>query len=259
MDAADAIRRCEAFTREADAAKLRCDVDVEAESLTRAAACFEAHSAEPDDDGAPAIDPVATRLHAVVSQRLGAVLTKLGRVPQAIQAYQEAADAFRLVPDGAVAATECARQVLAGVKSLRSHPNDRLYLLVAKYERDQAHHAATAGSEAQQGECALHIAGIFHRRERYSEAVGRYEEAIGLFQRAADSGEREARCHHRLGDIFDHEYNDPVKAFSHYRKALRLYTEFEPLTEGRQINRLLCEARLRELGTDLAEFTDNLL
>src|SRR5205085_7201988 len=134
--------------------------------------------------------------------RLGERLWQQERLPEAIQAYQEATDAYGRVPAAEQKVMECAQKVREGISALWRQPNERLYLLIATHERRQRQYAEQAGTEKQQGDCAYQIASIFKRRDRFAEATKRFEEALGLFRRAEGTELLQAECLRALGDLF---------------------------------------------------------
>jgi tetratricopeptide (TPR) repeat protein len=191
--------------------------------------------------------PPDDRALADACRWLAELLEKENRLPEAMQAYQEAADAYGRVPGEEAKAHECAQRILSGVRALWRKPEERLYLLTARHERAQRQLSATPGTEEAQADCAFRIATIFHRQERCVEAVTRYRESLALYERAPDTGLKQALCHHRLAAIYHYDLKDRNYAVEHYRRAIRLYGEFEPLSEGEQMNRVLCEQLLQSV------------
>ena len=149
---------------------------------------------------------------------------------------------------------ECARKALASVAALRANPSDRLYLLIARYERQQQQLAMQAGTWAQQAECCLHVAQIFLRRDRPAEAFHRFAEALALYERAEPTLPTllaQAECHHRMGHLLANvlldEPNPVPRAAAHYEQAIALYRAHEPEIGGVQPDLALCERALRDL------------
>jgi tetratricopeptide (TPR) repeat protein len=198
-------------------------------------------------------DEPEDRLHGLLSRGLAELLVEAQRVPEAMQAYQEATDAFGRAPGSEVEAQECAQKILAGVKDLWKQPQDRLLLLIAHYEREIQQLAGQPETEARQGEIAFKMATVLNRRDRFQEAGLAYRRSLELYERAPETGLQQAGCHHRLADLYHHELDDDVLATVHYRHAMALYSEFEPLSEGEQMNRTLCEWHLNELLAKSAE------
>jgi len=213
-----------------DAAAIEC--------LRRAVSLYAALDAgeQPDD-----------LAHAQVCHLLADLLTVAGRLPEAVQAYQEAADAYGRVPGAEADAQTCARRIVEGVRALWQQPQERLYLLIARYERQQRQLAETPGTEAAQGDCAFQAATILHRRDRFEEAARRYAESLTLYEHAPDTGLQQAACHQRLAGLYHYELPDRCRAADHYRQAIRLYELYEPLSEGEQMNRTLCQWLLNEV------------
>jgi tetratricopeptide (TPR) repeat protein len=228
------------WRRRAETAQRNGDTETAIRYLRQAAALFAAQGADELSDD---------RFRAEVNRQLAELLAGMGRLPEAMQAYQEAADAYGRVPGAEADAQACARRIVEGVRALRKKPKERLYLLIARYEREQRRLAAIPGTEREQAECVFHMATILQRRDRFADAVKRYEEALRFYEQAAGTGLQQAACHHRLADLFRYELPDYSRAGHHYRAAIRLYAAFEPLSEGEQMNRILCEWLLRELQT----------
>lgn len=267
MKTSETSERADAWRKLANEARQAGDVAAEIDSLRHAAALYASlhiPGEETDAEGT-SIEPANDRAHAEVCTRLGERLWQQERLPEAIQAYQEATDAYGRIPAAERNAAECAQKVREGISVLRNNPKDRLYLLIATHERRQRQYAEQPGTEKQQADCAYQIASIFKRRERYTEAVERFEEALGLFRRAEDTALQQADCLRALGDLFSTPseiagtLNDPIRAFTCYKQATALYREHEPTIEGRQVNRLLCEQGLKALSTDYRTFIENLL
>ncbi len=218
----------------------------------------EAHRMAEEMEGASAS---LTRNRAAVCYQYGEVLFHAGQYPEAAVIFQEAADLYGLLssPADRKAAQECARQALAGVTALRDRPQDRLYLLTARYERQRQQLAMQPDTWAQQGECCLHIAQIFLRRGRDEEAYARFEETIGLYQQAEQTPTTQlaqAECHHRLGNLLANVLIDAPEripqAIAHYEQALALYAANDLTEHGAQESRLLCAHALRDLKRRVA-------
>jgi tetratricopeptide (TPR) repeat protein len=153
--------------------------------------------------------------------------------------------------DGEEDARECARRLLDVVRGLWGHPESRLYLLVAQHDRELRRLAAAPGTETVRARIEFRIATILQRRDRFAEAADRYEKARGLFAASAATGLDTAVCHQRLAGLYHHELGDPAMAATHYKAAIALFRRHEPVSEGTQMNRVLCEqllAAVRSLG-----------
>jgi tetratricopeptide (TPR) repeat protein len=166
--------------------------------------------------------------------------------------YQEATDLYTQLtdPDAAEQAHVCARSALASIAALRARPQERLYLLIAHYERQQQQLALEPGTERQQAEQAAYIARVFQRRERYEESIARYREALDLYGRAPQPVEvmlARAECHHRIATMLHRYVGDLPGAARSYRSAIALYTEYEPPVYGVQQSRDLCLLALAEI------------
>lgn len=190
-------------------------------------------------------DTAREQAHGDICGRLGELLWE-ERLPEAIQAYQEAADAY-----GRTLRTElsvaCARKVVEGVRLLRHRPAERLDLLIARYDRDLREMAEHPGTEMAQADLQFKVATVLQRRDRFEAAAERYQNCLGLYSRIEEGGPGSARCHHRLADLYHHELGDDKKAVAHFRRAIELYAQHEPESEGEQMNRVLCEWHLREV------------
>lgn len=170
--------------------------------------------------------------HADACLLLADLLEGLDRMPEAMQALQEAADSYAGVPEGAQRAGECARRIVAGVRALWRRPSERLYLLVARHERDLRQLEARPGTEGERAERLFALGRVFQRRERWAEAAIRYREALGLFGRAGDALGR-ARCHRRLADLYAYDMDDAMRARRHHRAARVLFRSLGLDEEGR--------------------------
>ena len=186
------------------------------------------------------------RLHADLCRRLAHFLTEEDRLPEAMQALQEAVDHYGRVPGAEADAAECAREIVAGVRRMWGRP-DRLYLLIARLDREQRQLAVRPRTESAQAELLFKTATILHRRDRFDDALERYRRALILYQTSEDAGEAQALCHHRMAGLCQYELGLPDEAESHYREAIRLYARWEAEWEGEQMNRSLCEELLRNL------------
>lgn len=196
--------------------------------------------------------PGASRLRAygAAARHLADLLMSEDHLAEAMQAYQEAANAYGQVPGAEAEAQACARQIVAGIKLLRSRPEERLYLLIAHIEREQRQWAELPGAALRQAECALRIAQVFHRATRYTEAEPYYLDALDLFAQAEmpeEAGMGQAVCHHRLADLYHYVLPDLRKARTHYGEAIRHYALYEPLQDDSQPQRVRCEKRLDSL------------
>lgn len=192
------------------------------------------------------------RAHAAACREFGDLLTEVESYPEAAKIYQEATDLYSQIGDAEseTEARACARKVLASVAALRAHPQERLYLLIAHYERQQRQLEIEAGTEAQQADCCVRMARVFQRRERPQEAVPRYLEALRLYSQAEPTEEillACAECHHRIATLQSLYLNDLPAAAQHYRTAIALYSEHEPIVYGEQSARALCEQALSEI------------
>jgi tetratricopeptide (TPR) repeat protein len=178
--------------------------------------------------------------------RLGDILENADRLPESIQAYQEATDAFGKLSDSSGKAEYYARKVVSGVTELWKRPSERLNLLVVKLENEQRHLTAASAAPNEIAEVGIKIATILHRRDRFHEAATKYLEAISLLRTSEAAEFRLAEMELRLAGLYQYELNDPRRSIEHYRKALELFAKFEPISEGEQMNRKLCEDLLAQ-------------
>jgi tetratricopeptide (TPR) repeat protein len=222
----------------ADAAVARGDLTSAIEALQR---CASLYAARGDDDSS------LDREQGETCRRLAILLSEAGKVPEAIQAYQEAADSFGRVPGAEDEARACAREILAGVRRLWEQPRDRLYLLIARLEREERQLSLEEGSEQRRADLLFRIGTILQRRDRFSDAEPPYLQALTLYDEAAEAELKRAECHQRLAGLYHHELGRLDAAADHYEAAIRLFREHEPLSEGEQMNRALCEMLLDEL------------
>lgn len=185
------------------------------------------------------------RARGEVCGRLGELLWD-ERLPEAVQAYQEAADAFSHATDEERMIV-CAKKVVEGVRMLRHRPSERLDLLIARYDRDLRELAELPDSERRQAELEFKVGTVLQRRDRFADAAARYRKSLAHYRRIEGEGLGQAACHHRLGDLYNRELRNDRKALSHYRLAVALYKEHERPSEGEQMNRGLCEWHIREV------------
>src|SRR5207244_902086 len=130
-----------------------------------------------------ALTEESVRAQADTCRRLAERLEDAGRLPEALQAYQEATDAYGRIPGAEPQAAACARRIVEGVRDLWKRPEERLYLLIARIEREQRQLALVPDSEARQADCAFRIGTIFQRRDRFVEAESSYLKALDLYVR----------------------------------------------------------------------------
>ena len=181
--------------------------------------------------------PLLRNVRAQTCQRYGDLLTEAKAYAEAANVYQEASDLYGQSGDPACEAQVrlCAHRALECIAALRARPQDRLYLLVGHYERQQSQLALQPEKEGQQADCCVHIAGIFLRRDRPREAVDRYQEALDLYARAPQTEDvalSVAECHHRIAGLMANALEDLPLAARHYAAAIALYTAHEVPTYG---------------------------
>jgi tetratricopeptide (TPR) repeat protein len=195
------------------------------------------------DPEAPDAD--RARARGEVCGKLGELLWE-EHLPAAVQAFQDAADAY-----GQAEHTEksvaCARKVVEGVRLLRHRPAERLDLLIARFDRDLRELSEQPETEGLRAQLEFKVATVLQRRDRFREAADRYHHSLELYQSVEEGELGQAGCHHRLGDLYHRELRDDGLALSHYRRAISLYSEFEPASEGEQMNRVLCEWHIGEI------------
>ncbi|HZT42453.1 MAG TPA: hypothetical protein VFA07_09685 [Chthonomonadaceae bacterium] len=209
------------------------------------------------EEGDPAAIPM-WRVRAAACRLCGDYLVEAGQYPEAARVYQEAIDLYQQIgdPEADQEARTCAHQVVEIVDALRDHPQERLYLLIAHYERQQQQIALEPGTERLQAEYSVQIARVFERRERFSEALDRYREALDLYARAEPIPETLlgcAECHHRMAAILSYSGRDLPAAAEHYREAISLYALHEPRVFGVQASHAFCVRALNETLRRLEE------
>ena len=214
------------------------DIDGAVNALRRAAELSRVD--EPDE---PDLD--RSRACGEVCGQLGELLWQ-ERLPEAVQAFQQAADAFGRTED-AESSVACARKVVEGVRLLRYRPGQRLDLLIAQFDRELRTLAEQPDSVQAVACLEFKVGTVLQRRDRFEAAAERYLRSLALYEHVEDSGLAQAACHHRLGDLYNRELQDRSEAAKHYRAAIALYADFEPASEGEQMNRVLCEWHLRDL------------
>lgn len=232
------------WREKARAASDRGDRPAELEALIRCVA----HIALADEDSTSTI-----QARGEANRRLADLLADGGDWPGAMPAYQEAADAFGRLPGFDEQARECARRIRDGVRALRLRPDDRLFILIARYERDLRNLEVQTGAEKERADCLVHIATILHRCERYNDAAVRFEEALALYCKVDETGLERARTAKMLGDIYFGPLEDDIRAFRYYRQADREFAHEEDLVEADWFARQECGRRLRDLATDLTD------
>jgi hypothetical protein len=189
---------------------------------------------------------------AEACERYGDLLTEAEAHAEAANVYQEASDLYGQTGDPANEqhVRLCAQKALASIAALRARPQDRLYLLIGHYERQQRQLAMQDGTEQQQADCCAHMAGIFLRRDRPIEAITRYREALDLYARAPQTPAIAlacAECHHRIAGLMANALGDLPGAERHYTAAIDLYTAHEPAVYGMQQERSLCLHALADI------------
>jgi tetratricopeptide (TPR) repeat protein len=185
--------------------------------------------------------------HANTCRQLAQRLLDEDRLAEAMQYFQDATDTFGRLPGHEAEALACAQEIMQGIHSLWRRPEDRLYLLIERINREKSRLVLEPETEARQGDCAVRIATIFQRRDRFVEAESYYREAVSLYGRSPESTMEEAVCHHRLAGLYHHELNSLDRAEFHYAAAAMLYAECESEFEGEQMNRRLCESLLADV------------
>lgn len=212
-------------------------------------------------DESGGVPTALTRMRAHACRQHGDLLTRQKQHAEAVGIFQEAADLYGLLSslDDQEHARACARKALAGIAALRGDPHNRLYLLTARYVRQQQQLALQPGTWAQQADCCLHIARILLRRDRPEEACARYAEALELYGRINQNEEiaseavplAQAECHHRLGNLLANvlidEPNNTVRALAHFDAAVALYQSQELQANGKQEELILCAAARADL------------
>ncbi|MCW3097628.1 MAG: hypothetical protein JWL77_3246 [Chthonomonadaceae bacterium] len=188
--------------------------------------------------------PDVWHVRADACRMLGEYLAEAEAYPEAATYYQEAIDCYAHLDteEAEIAARECAVRALAVVRALQSRPEQRLYLLTARYERQRQQFALETNTEAQQAERCVHIARIFQRRDRPDEAITHYREALALYALTPqeETGLACAECHHRIAGLYATALDAPEQAILAYREAIALYAAYEPFVHGEQAALALC-------------------
>jgi tetratricopeptide (TPR) repeat protein len=247
------ILRDEAARRVREAASLHAE-GAKAAAIEMLRHAVDLYATAGDRDANPAV----RQQRASACRQLGEYLTEASEHAEAANVYQEAADLFHLVgtPEAEAQAHGCAQAILAGVEALHSRPTERLYLLVAHHERRLRQLALEPGTIRLQAECCVDIARIFLRRERYPESIPWFEDALARYERAnptLDVQLGKAECHHRLALLTYRTSRDLHKVADHYRKAIELYSAYEPVVHGEQSSLRLCMRSLAEVEQMLRE------
>ena len=224
-------------------------------------------------DESGSVPTVLTRARADACRQYGDALARQEQHADAANIFQEAADLYGQLsaPTDREYARECARKALAAIAALRNDPRSRLYLLIARYVRQQQQLALRPGTWAQQADCCLHIAQILLRRDRPEEACARYMEALELYGQAEQAevtqdgpSQKEvqktqyeavalaqAECHHRLGNLLANVLIDEPdrinRALAHYNAAIVLYQSHDSHAQGKQEDLLLCVSARADL------------
>ena len=228
------------------------------DSVRRAVLLYAAADTTEDLEGGDPAGVPMWRVRAAACRLCGDYLVEAGQYPEAAAIYQEAVDLYHQIGDREAEqdARTCAHKVVEIVDSLHDHPKERLYLLIAHYERQQRQVALEPETERLQAEYSVQMARIFERRERFSEALDRYGEALDLYARAEQIPEALlgcAECHHRMAAILSYSGQDLPAAAEHYREAIALYTLHEPSVFGAQTSRDFCVRALNETLRRLEE------
>ena len=106
--------------------------------------------------------------YADVCSRLAELLVTLDRLPEAIQSYQEAVDACVRAGDD-VNSGRFAREILALTRQLWQRPEDRLYLLIARMEREIRQLEESEGTQRARADFRVRIGTILQRRDRFAD------------------------------------------------------------------------------------------
>ena len=128
------------------------------------------------------------------------------RLPEAVQFFQEAVDAYEVASHQA-RSTACAKRVVE-VSTLRRRPTERLDLLLTQYDRQISEIAENDDLEGVRADLQFKVATILQRRDRFAEAVERYRATLSLLRGIEGVQLLQAACHHRLGDLYHRELRD---------------------------------------------------
>lgn len=201
---------------------------------------------------AAALDSADLWEYAEASHRLAELLVLADRLPEALQAYQEAVDAYERVPGGETRSRDCARAIVEGGHKLHSTPERRLELLAAKYARQVRQLELEPGTERERAELLFHLATILDRRNRPSAALPTYKDALYLFEQAPETEPRRAACCERVAMLYHYAWADRAEAAKWYERALALYAVNDSEDSELMQAYLMCKRRLDSLTSSQA-------
>ncbi len=164
------------------------------------------------------------QLYAANSLKLAKMLSDADRIPEAVAYFQAATDTYNVLGDSDAAST-AAKGVLNCVSQLRNRPADRIFLLVAKYERQIAELSITPNMEVDCAKICHHVANILQRRNRYNESATWFLQELDYLSGAEISDEiifSRAQAHNELGKLNFEYLRDPGLALEHYERAIVL-------------------------------------
>lgn len=191
--------------------------------------------------------------YAEASRRLAELLVSADRLPEALQAYQEAVDAYERLPGGETRSRACARAIVEGGRKLHSTPERRLELLAAKYARQARQLEIEPHTERDRAELHFHLATVLDRRNRPSAALSEYKEALDLFEQAPETDLRRAACCERVAMLYHFAWANRTEAAKWYERALALYAAYQSEDAELRQAYLMCRSRLDSLTSSQAK------
>lgn len=193
--------------------------------------------------------------HADACRLCGDYLAEAGEHTEAVNVFQEAVDLYSKIGDAEALelSKACAEKLLDNLESLRGSPERRLYLLINHYERRLHQLRLIAGTEREQAEASVHIARIFHRREKYKESYQYFVNALVLYSQIEQTHEVQvevAECHHRVATLCSRYLDDVESAIEHYSAAIAIYESDTITPENTQPSLAQCRSGLEEISNE---------
>jgi tetratricopeptide (TPR) repeat protein len=190
---------------------------------------------------------------AEACERCGDYLMESGEIAEAVNLYQEAVDVFGRVlgGEGEEASARCATKTVEAIQQLSRQPQDRLQLLLIRYERQIRQLQLHGGTSHEQATLHVEVAQILLRRERYAESQQNFQRALRLYEMGnpdASNAWLRGKCHHQLGNFALYHFEDLPRATRHYESALLLFGLCETLEEYDPSRADVCRRALEEIA-----------